>query len=185
LVAISPRRKKMPIIPFAGKTPRLAEGVFVAEGAWVIGDVTIGEGSSVWFNTVVRGDTNSITIGRNTNVQDLCTIHVDPGSPCQIGDGVTIGHGAIVHGAIVEDDVLIGINAVVLNQARIGAGSTVGANALVPQGKEVQPRSLAVGTPVRVIREVDEEGLDSIRSHAEAYLELSDRHRRESIRDKD
>jgi carbonic anhydrase/acetyltransferase-like protein (isoleucine patch superfamily) len=103
----------------------IAADVLLAPGAVVLGDVTIGAESSVWFNAVVRGDSERIVIGQQTNVQDLCVLHADPGFPCVLGDRVTLGHGAIVHGAMVEDDCLIGMRAVVMNGARIGAGSIV------------------------------------------------------------
>ncbi|MCL5961312.1 MAG: gamma carbonic anhydrase family protein [Chloroflexi bacterium] len=161
----------MPIVSLGGKTPRIADGALVTEGAWIIGDVTIEEGASVWFNAVIRGDMDSIVIGRNSNIQDLCMIHADRGMPVLIGRGVTLGHGAIVHAATVDDNVLIGMNAVVLNRAHIGEGSIVGANAVVSAGKDIPPRSMVLGIPGKVVREVDEEGLDLIKHHADSYLE--------------
>lgn len=148
---------------------QIAPGVWIAPGAVVLGDVTIGEASSVWFNAVVRGDTEQIVIGRQTNVQDLCMLHADPGQPCQLGDRVTLGHGAIVHGAIVEDDCLIGMRAVVMNGARIGAGSIVGVGAVVTEGTLIPPRSLVLGLPGKVVRPTDERDLERIRHAAEHY----------------
>src|SRR5574340_496500 len=101
--------------------PRIADDVFIAPGAMIIGDVTIYEGASIWYNTVIRGDTAPIVIGRNTNIQDNCTLHVDPGAPLTIGDDCTVGHGAIVHGATVGDRVLVAMNAVILSHAQVGA----------------------------------------------------------------
>lgn len=148
---------------------QVAAGVWIAPGAVVLGDVTIGEAASVWFNAVVRGDTEQIIIGRQTNVQDLCMLHADPGQPCQLGDRVTLGHGAIVHGAVVEDDCLIGMRAVVMNGARIGTGSIVGVGAVVTEGTIIPPRSLVLGLPGKVVRATDERDLERIRHAAEHY----------------
>lgn len=148
---------------------QVAPSVWIAPGAVVLGDVTIGEAASVWFNAVVRGDTEQIIIGRQTNVQDLCMLHADPGQPCQLGDRVTLGHGAIVHGAIVEDDCLIGMRSVVMNGARIGTGSIVGVGAVVTEGTIIPPRSLVLGLPGKVVRATDERDLERIRHAAEHY----------------
>jgi carbonic anhydrase/acetyltransferase-like protein (isoleucine patch superfamily) len=131
---------------------QIAPTAFVADNATVLGDVTIGAESSIWFGTVIRGDVERISIGAQTNIQDLCLLHADPGFPCVIGDRVTVGHGAIVHGATVEDEALVGIRAVVLNGARIGRGSIVGAGALIPENFEVPPKTLFVGVPARFVR---------------------------------
>ena len=146
------------------------ESVFVAPGAVVVGDVTIGEDSSVWFGSVIRGDTERIAIGSQTNVQDLCVIHADPGLPCIIGDGVTLGHGAIIHGATIHDNAMIGIRATVLNGATIGAGSIVAAGALVTEGTEIPPNSLVFGVPGKVVRPVSDAQGERIRSAAEHYV---------------
>ena len=129
---------------------QIDESVFIAEGAIVLGDVTILSNSSVWFHCVLRGDTERIQIGNQTNLQDHCVVHADPGFPCLIGDRVTVGHGAIVHGATVEDDVLVGMRAVVMNGAKIGRGSLVAAGAIVTEGMEVEPGSVVAGTPAKV-----------------------------------
>jgi carbonic anhydrase/acetyltransferase-like protein (isoleucine patch superfamily) len=149
---------------------QIAPSVWIAPGAVVIGDVTIGEAASVWFNAVLRGDTEQIVIGRQTNVQDLCMLHADPGQPCHLGDRVTLGHGAIVHGAIVEDDCMIGMRAVVMNGARIGAGSIVGVGAVVTEGTTIPPRSLVLGLPGKVVRATDQRDLERIRQAAEHYM---------------
>src|SRR6266568_1067037 len=117
----------MPILPYKGVMPTIEENVFIAPGAMVIGDVTILEGASVWYNAVVRGDTAPIVIGRRTNIQDNCTLHVDAGAPLTIGDECTVGHGAIVHGATIGNRVLIAINAVVLSHSQVGSSTIVGA----------------------------------------------------------
>ena len=131
---------------------QIAPTAFVADNSTILGDVTLGAESSVWFGTVIRGDVERIEIGAQTNIQDLCLLHADPGFPCVIGERVTVGHGAIVHGATVEHEALIGIRAVVLNGARIGRGSIVGAGALVPENFEVPPGTLFVGVPARFVR---------------------------------
>lgn len=168
----------MPLIPFNGIMPRVHESVFIAEGAQVIGDVTIGEGSSIWYNVVVRGDVQPITIGRNTNIQDNSTVHSDPRMPTVIGDGVSVGHNAVVHGCTVGDGALIAIHATVLTGAVIGAESIVGAGAVVGEGREIPPRRLAVGAPARVIREVAEEDLAHSQHRAQHYVELAQQHKR-------
>lgn len=144
--------------------------VFVAAGAVIVGQVAIGAESSVWFNAVLRGDTDRIVIGPRCNVQDNVVIHVDAGQPCVIGSGVTIGHGAVVHGARVEDDVLIGIGAKVLSGAKIGRESILGAGTLVTGGTVVPPRSLVLGLPGRVVRPLTDEELETIRSTAARYV---------------
>src|SRR5262249_51184227 len=122
---------------------------YIASGAIVLGDVQIGKDSSVWFNSVLRGDTDKITIGESTTIQDLSIIHADLGIPCSIGNRVTIGHRVIVHGCTVEDDCLIGMGAVLLNGARIGRGSVIGAAALVLEGTDVPPNSVVLGFPAK------------------------------------
>jgi carbonic anhydrase/acetyltransferase-like protein (isoleucine patch superfamily) len=144
--------------------------VFIARGAIVLGDVTLGEQSSVWFNAVVRGDTEAIRIGRRTNVQDGSILHADPGFPCTVGDDVTIGHGAIVHGATVGDRVLIGMRAVVMNGAEIGEESVIGVGAVVTEGMKVPARSVVLGLPGKVVRDVSPDNAARIRHAAEHYV---------------
>jgi carbonic anhydrase/acetyltransferase-like protein (isoleucine patch superfamily) len=150
--------------------------VFLAEGVVIRGDVTLGEHSSVWFNSVLRGDCEAIRIGRRTNVQDTCVLHADPGFPCLLGDNVTLGHGAIVHGAEVSDNVMIGMRAVVMNGAKIGAGSIVGVGAVVTEGTVVPPGSLVIGLPAKVKRELTEEEINYIGRAAEHYVEQARRY---------
>lgn len=147
--------------------------VFVAAGAVITGDVHISAQSSVWFNAVIRGDTDRVTIGERTNVQDGVIIHVDAGKPCIIGNGVTIGHRAVVHGALVEDDVLIGIGAIVLSGAKIGRESILGAGTLVTGGTVVPPRSLVLGLPGRVVRSLSDEEVASIKNGSARYVQYS------------
>ena len=151
----------------------IAEGVFIAPGAVVLGNVRIGAQGSVWYNAVLRGDTDLISIGPRTNVQDGVVIHVDAGMPCLIGAGVTIGHRAVVHGALVEDDVLIGIGAIVLSGARISHECIIGAGSLVTGHSVIPPRSLVLGVPGRVVRSLTDEEVQSIHTAAEHYMEYS------------
>ncbi len=150
--------------------------VFLAEGVVIRGDVTIGEQSSVWFNAVLRGDCEAIHVGRRSNVQDACVLHADPGFPCRLGDNVTLGHGAIVHGAQVADNVMIGMRAVVMNGAKIGPGSIVGVGAVVTEGSEIPPGSLVVGLPAKVKRELTEKEVNYIRRAAEHDVEQAQRY---------
>ncbi len=161
------------IISLGNKTPKISEGVFVAQTAVVIGDVEIGEGSSIWFGTVVRGDVNRITIGKNTNIQDNSTLHVTKGEyPLAIGNDVTVGHGAVIHGCTIEDGCLIGIGAVVLDGAVIGKGSIVGAKALVTSGSVIPPHSLVMGVPAKVVKNLGEGSLDATKVFRDSYLEI-------------
>lgn len=150
---------------------------FIAPGSRVVGDVVIGPGASIWFGAVVRGDTERVEVGADSNVQDLCVLHADPGFPCVIGRGVTLGHGAIVHGATIEDGVMIGIRAVVLNGARVGAGSIIGAGAVVTEGTVIEPGQLAVGIPARVIRPCSAADRERITHAARHYVHAASQYR--------
>lgn len=143
---------------------------FLAPGCVVLGDVMIGAESTVWFQAVIRGDVAPIRIGRQTNVQDHCLLHADPGFPCTLGDRVTLGHGAIVHGATVGDDVLIGMRAVVMNGAIIGAGSIVGVGAIVTEGVQIPPGSVVIGAPGQIKRPTLERDIARIRHAADHYV---------------
>jgi carbonic anhydrase/acetyltransferase-like protein (isoleucine patch superfamily) len=143
---------------------------FIAPGAVVLGQVTVGAEASLWFGVVARGDTEAIIIGPQSNVQDGCVLHADPNQPCLLGARVSLGHGAIVHGAVVEDDVIIGIRATVLNGARIGSGSIVAAGAVVTPGTVVPPGSMVMGVPGRVTRPTTDADLEHIRRTAEHYV---------------
>src|SRR4051794_2292243 len=150
---------------------------FVAAGAFVLGEVYLGRDASVWYQTVIRGDTERITIGDETNIQDLSLVHADPGFPCSVGCRVTVGHRVILHGCVVEDECLIGMGAILLNGVRVGRGSVVGAGALLTEGTEVPPGSLVLGMPGKVVRPVD----DAIRVRIEQawrhYVAEARRHR--------
>jgi carbonic anhydrase/acetyltransferase-like protein (isoleucine patch superfamily) len=143
---------------------------YIAPSAVVIGDVTIAAESSVWFGAVIRGDTEAIRVGRQTNVQDGSILHADSGFPCTLGDRVTLGHGAIVHGATVEDDCLIGMRAVVMNGAKVGRGSIVAVGSVVAEGTDIPPGSVVMGQPAKVKRQVTERDLGRIRHAAEHYV---------------
>ena len=154
------------------------ETAFIHPAAFVYGDVTMGARASVWPGAVIRADSAPITIGESSNVQDGCVIHVDPGLPCTIGARVTIGHRAIIHGAVVEDDCLIAMGAIVLNRVVVGRGSLIGAGAVCSEGMVIPPNSLAVGVPARVIRPLDDALRGRLESGVAAYLALAERHRR-------
>jgi carbonic anhydrase/acetyltransferase-like protein (isoleucine patch superfamily) len=158
---------------FGGHTPDIHPTAYVPDEAVVVGDVVIGPQSSLWFHTVVRGDIHPVRIGARSNVQDNATIHVVGGKHATIvGDDVTIGHGAVVHGCTVGDGCLIGMGAIVLDAVKIGAESLIGAGALVAPGTVVPPRSLMLGSPARRLREVSAEELDRLRTAAANYVEL-------------
>lgn len=150
---------------------QLHETVYIAPGAVVVGDVTIGQESSVWFNAVLRGDVELIKVGNQTNIQDGCVIHADPGFPCTLGDGITVGHGAIVHGATIGDNVTIGMKAVVMNGAVVGENSIVAVGAVVTEGTQVPPGSLVVGIPGKVRKELTPEQIELNRMGAQHYVE--------------
>jgi len=164
------------MLPYRGKKPEVGEGVFIAPGSCVIGDVRIGENSSVFYNAVVRGDVNSITIGAGTNIQDNCTLHVTDEASLVIGDGVTVGHNAVVHACRVEDNVLVGIGAVVLDGAVIEHDSIVAAGSVVAPGKVFPAGSMIMGSPARVVRELTDQDKHFIRKAAENYLAAKDNH---------
>ena len=153
------------------------ETAFIAPGAIVLGDVTLGRDSSIWYNSVVRGDMAPIVIGEETNIQDLTMIHVDEGVPCTIGRRVGVGHRAILHGCMVEDESLVGMGAVLLNGVRVGSGSVIGAGAVIPEGVQIPPGSLVMGVPGRVIRKVDDALAARIRGTWQHYVEEAKRHR--------
>jgi carbonic anhydrase/acetyltransferase-like protein (isoleucine patch superfamily) len=159
-----------------GKSPQIAAGAWLAPGAQVIADVRLAEGVSIWYAVVLRGDLDTITIGANSNIQDGCVAHTDPGFPVTVGRGVSVGHRAVLHGCTVEDDSLIGMGAVVLNGAVIGTGSLVAAGAVVLEGTVVPPNSLVAGVPGKVRRETTQEERAHIRANAESYAALRDAH---------
>ncbi len=165
------------LMPYKGIVPACHPSVFVAEGAKVIGDVEIGEDSSVWFNTIIRGDINRVRIGKRTNVQDNCTLHVTHNNELAVGDSVTFGHGAVAHGCTIEDFCLIGIAAVVLDGAVIGTGSVIGAGAVVSPRTIVPPHSLVMGVPGKVVKTLAPESAVANRIVADCYVEYAQTYR--------
>lgn len=162
------------ILPYRDKMPKVAKDVFVAEGAKIIGDVEIGEGSSVWFNAVLRGDVFWVKVGKKTSIQDLSVLHVTKDTyPCVVGDCVTVGHRAILHGCKVGDYCLVGMGAIILDDAEIGERCIVGAGSVVAPGTKVPPRSLALGVPAKVKRELTAQELEMLEESAESYYTLS------------
>ena len=165
------------ILSINGHAPKLHAESWVASNATVIGPVTLAGKSSVWYGAVLRAETEPISIGEGSNVQDNVTVHVDPGFPATVGAGVTVGHNAVLHGCTVEDGCLIGMGAVVLNGAVIGAGSLVAAGAVVAQGAVIPPRSLVAGVPGKVRRELSADEVAANRVNAQMYEHLSELHR--------
>ena len=162
---------------FRGKHPAVAENVYVAENAAVIGDVTLAGGASVWFGAALRGDEDSIVVGEDSNIQDNATVHCDFGHPAVIGRGVTIGHNAVVHGCTVGDNVIVGMHATLLNGCVIGANSVIGAGALVTQGKVIPEGSVVMGVPGKVVATLNEEQIAGNRRNAEEYVKLAAEYR--------
>jgi len=164
---------------YKGIYPNLAETSFIADTAVIIGDVEIGEYSSVWFGTVVRGDNQPIRIGKNTNIQDNSTVHCNRYDGLTIGDNVTVGHNVVLHSCTVGDNCLVGIGAVVMDKAAIGENSIVGAGSLVTPGKIFPPGSLIMGSPARVVRQTTEEDRQRILADAKEYLDRGQTYRKE------
>ena len=165
------------LIEFEGMTPDLGDDVFIGEGARVIGDVTVGDEASIWYNCVVRGDVYPIEIGPRTNIQDLTMIHVSDGEHAAIiGADVTVGHRAIIHGCTVEDESLIGMGAILLDGVHVEENALVGAGALLTPGTRVPAGSVALGSPAKIVRDVSEEEKEMFRLRAQHYAELGRRH---------
>ena len=153
-----------------GKKPECHGDHWIAESADVIGNVILGDQVSIWFNAVLRGDNDPITIGRGSNVQDGSVLHTDIGSPLTIEEGVTVGHKVMLHGCFIGKNSLIGINSVVLNGARVGKNCLVGANSLIPEGKDIPDGSLVMGSPAKVIRQLDDRAIDGLRISSQNYI---------------
>lgn len=167
----------MAVYALDGVEPKIAESAWVADSAQVMGEVHMGADASVWFGTVVRGDTSSITIGEGTNVQDACVLHADLGMPLVIGRHVTVGHQVMLHGCTIGDESLIGIGAIVLNGAKIGKNCLVGAGALVTEGKEFPDGSMIIGSPARVVKQLTAEQMQGLRQSAQHYIDNARRFR--------
>jgi carbonic anhydrase/acetyltransferase-like protein (isoleucine patch superfamily) len=161
-----------------GHTPDLGPDVWIADTATVIGRVRLGTRAGIWYGAVVRADLEAVTVGDETNIQDGCVLHADPGFPLVIGSGVSVGHNAVLHGCTIGDDVLIGMGATVLNGARIGAGSLIAANALIGAGADIPPGSLVAGIPGKVRRELTDHERANIKQNAHTYLGLKELHAR-------
>ncbi len=171
----------MPLYTFRGITPQLGERVFLAPSAELAGDIVLGDDVSFWFHTAARGDVNTIRIGSRTNVQDGVVLHVTHEThPLVIGEGVVIGHSAMLHGCTVEDGALIGIGARVLDGAVVGCGAQIGAGAVVTPGKVIPAHHLALGTPARVVRELRPDERETIAAIADRYVALKEEYRRET-----
>lgn len=165
----------MAVYALEDKTPQLADDVWVADSAVVVGNVILGEGSSVWFGTVIRGDNDPITIGQRSNIQDNSVLHSDAGSPLTIGEGVTVGHQAMLHGCTVGDNTLIGIGATILNGTQIGKNCLIGAHALITENKVIPDNSVVMGAPGRVIKQVPEAQEIMLKMSADYYVKNAKR----------
>ena len=163
---------RRPELPAAGE-------YWIAPNATLIGRVRLLKGASIWFGSVLRGDNDLITVGERCNVQDLCIVHADPGMPVVLGSNVSIGHGVVLHGAIVGDNTIIGMGATLLNRAKIGKNSIVGAHALVPEGKEYPDNSLLIGVPAKVVRRIPEEQTGMLTLNAQIYFDRWQRYRQD------
>ena len=164
---------------FRSKSPIIPDSCYISESVDLIGDVTLGENVSLWFGTIVRGDMHFITIGNRSNIQDNSVIHVTTDvSPTRIGDEVTVGHNAIIHGATIEDRCLIGMGAIIMDDVVIGEGSIVGAGAVVPPNMIIPPRSLVVGLPAKIVRQTSDEELEMIIERAQHYIDFSQEYKK-------
>jgi carbonic anhydrase/acetyltransferase-like protein (isoleucine patch superfamily) len=159
------------LISLPDRTPAIHETAWIAPNATVIGSAVMEQDSSLWFSAVIRADGDAITIGRGSNVQDGCVLHADRGVPLRLGAGVTVGHNAVLHGCTVDDDVLIGMGAIVLNGATIGSGSIIGAGAMIPEGTQIPPNSMVLGLPGKVRRETTDAEREGIRANARFYVD--------------
>ena len=171
----------MPLYQLADKRPRVAATAWVAPNASVIGDIRLGANVSIWWNATLRGDNDPIHIGDNSNIQDGSVLHTDDGVPMSIGANVTVGHLVMLHGCTVGDNSLIGIGSVILNRAVIGRDSIVGANTLIPEGKVFPERSLIVGSPGKVVRQLTDEEVAKLRQSAEHYVANAGRYRSQLV----
>lgn len=158
---------------FMNNKPNIADDVFLAPGSQIIGNITIGKGCSIWHNATLRADIGTIIIGEYTNIQDNAVVHIEYDYPTIIGNGVTIGHGAIIHGCTINDNCLIGMGAIILNGAVIGENSLIGAGALITEHKEIPPNSLVIGIPGKILRKLTEEEIEKLKESAKEYYNLS------------
>jgi len=163
----------MIIKSFNGKSPKIHESVYISENVSIIGDVEIGENSSVWFGTVIRGDVCNIKIGKNSNVQDNAVIHVNYDLPSILGDFVTVGHSAVIHGAVIGDFVLVGMGAIVLDNVKVGRNVIIAAGSVVPPRMEIPDGVMVMGVPAKIVRALREEEIEHIKKNALDYVELA------------
>lgn len=166
------------IMDFEGINPKINKNTYISESVDIIGNVEIDENANIWFGTRLRGDMNKIVIGANTNIQENSVVHVDVNSPCIIGKDVTIGHGAIIHGCTISDNVLVGMGSIILNNAQIGKNTIIGAGSLVTQGKSFKDGVLILGNPAKIVRELTDDEIKSIKSSAGNYVSLSKRYKK-------
>ena len=166
------------IMDFEGVTPRINKNTYISESVDIIGKVNVEENVNIWFGTRLRGDMNNIIIGENTNIQENSVVHVDINSPCIIGKNVTIGHGTIIHGCSISDNVLVGMGSIILNNAKIGKNTIIGAGSLVTQGKEFPEGVLILGNLAKVIRQLTEAEIESIQRSADNYVSLSKKYKK-------
>ena len=166
------------IMDFEGVTPRINKNTYISESVDIIGKVNVEENVNIWFGTRLRGDMNNIIIGENTNIQENSVVHVNINTPCIIGKNVTIGHGTIIHGCSISDNVLVGMGSIILNNAKIGKNTIIGAGSLVTQGKEFPEGVLILGNPAKVIRQLTEAEIESIQRSADNYVSLSKKYKK-------
>lgn len=162
---------------FNGYMPDIDDQCYISESVDIIGNVTIKKGANIWFGTRIRGDMNRIVIGENTNIQENSVVHVDINSPTIIGKDVTIGHGAIIHGCTISDNVLVGMGAIILNNAKIGNNTIIGAGSLITQGKEFPEGVLILGNPAKIVRELNDDEIKNIKASSKNYVELSKKYK--------
>ena len=166
------------IMDFEGVKPKINENTYISESVDIIGKVEIEDNVNIWFGTRLRADMNKIVVGANTNIQENSVVHVDINSPCIIGKNVTIGHGTIIHGCSISDNVLVGMGSIILNNAKIGKNTIIGAGSLVTQGKEFPEGVLILGNPAKVIRQLTEAEIESIQRSADNYVSLSKKYKK-------
>ncbi|HEX7065990.1 MAG TPA: gamma carbonic anhydrase family protein [Bacillales bacterium] len=167
--------------PLGEKKPKIHSSTYIARGAHVIGDVELQEDTSVWFNAVLRGDNDTITIGKGSNVQDGTVVHVDEGYPVKVGENVIVGHNVTLHGCTVEDRALIGMGATVLNGAVVGRGALVAAGALVPEGMAIEPETLVAGVPAKVVRKLKAEDTERLKRGVQHYIDKGRQFKKEGM----
>ena len=169
----------MPIYPLGELTPKVDPDSWIAPNATLIGQVEVAKGASIWWNCTVRGDTDLLSVGENSNIQDNSVLHTDPGHPLEIGEAVTVGHQAMLHGCTIGDNTLIGMGSTLLNGSVIGKNCLIGANTLIPEGKVIPDRSLVVGLPGRIVRELTDEEVAGLQTSADRYVAQWQRYERE------